>query len=63
MKDAHNGKQHKTYPILDSIIGNVFQSVVDFAGIINCFHPVVYKSPQVYPVVLNSESLKFPVVF
>ena len=41
MKDAHNGKQHKTYPILDSIIGNVFQSVVYTAGSINCFHQVV----------------------
>ena len=41
MKDAHNGKQHKTYPILDSIIGNFFQSSVDIAGIINCFHQVV----------------------
>ena len=41
MKDAHSGKQHKTYPIIDGIIGNVFQSVVDIAGIINCFHLVV----------------------
>ena len=41
MKDAHNGKQHKTYPIIDGIISNVFQSVVDIAGIINCFRQVV----------------------
>ena len=41
MNDAHNGKQHKTYPIIDGIIGNVFQSVVDIASIIKCFHSVV----------------------
>ena len=41
MKDAHNGKQRKTYPKIDSISGNVFQSNVDIAGIINCFHQVV----------------------
>ena len=41
MKDAHDGKQHKTYPNFDSISGNCFQSVVVTAGIINCFHLVV----------------------
>ena len=41
MKDAHDGKQHKTYPNVDSISGNCFQSSVDLAGIINCFHQVV----------------------
>ena len=41
MKDAHDGKQHKTYPNVDSISGNCFQSVVDLAGSINCFHQVV----------------------
>ena len=41
MKDAHSGKQHKTYPKVDSIIGNFFQISVDTAGIINCFHLVV----------------------
>ena len=41
MKDAHNGKQGKTYPKFDSISGNVFQINIDIAGIMNCFHPVV----------------------
>ena len=41
MKDAYDGKQHKTYPKFDSIIGNFFQINVDIAGIINCFRLVV----------------------
>ena len=44
MKDAHSEKQHKTYPKVDSIIGNFFKSfqmLIDIAGIINCFHSVV----------------------
>ena len=41
MKDAHDGKQHKTYPKVDSISGNCFQSVVVTTGIIDCFHLVV----------------------
>ena len=36
-----NGKWHKTYPECEGIIGNCFQSVVDDAGTINCFHLVV----------------------
>ena len=41
MKDAHSGKQHKTYPKFDGFIGNFFQINVDTTGIINCFHSVV----------------------
>ena len=32
---------HKTHPECEGIIGNCFQSVVDVAGTINCFHLVV----------------------